>query len=159
MEEREFRRLYDTHSRSIYNYILWLTRNRQAGEDILQTVFVKLWKHRPRPDESENIEGWLFRVAHNACLDHFRRCRRFSKFRLRYARERDTAALLRLPGKETWDILTTLSESERSVLYLHMRMGYSYREIGTMLDMTENNVRVRAFRALRRLRKEYAGKS
>ena len=48
--------------------------------------------------------------------------------------------------------MTLLPVVERSVVYLHVKMGYSYPEIGRMMGMSESLARVTAFRALRRLR-------
>jgi DNA-directed RNA polymerase specialized sigma24 family protein len=56
-----------------------------------------------------------------------------------------------------WELLEVLSAEERSVVYLHIKMGYNYNEIGRLLDMNENAVRVKAFRAFRRLREKARG--
>ena len=44
VEASEFRRIYDTHSRRLYNFIRWLCGSRQQSDDILQTVFLKVWQ-------------------------------------------------------------------------------------------------------------------
>ena len=51
-----------------------------------------------------------------------------------------------------WEELQRLPEVERSILYLHLKIGHSYKDIGTMLNLSENLVRVRAFRSLKKLR-------
>jgi RNA polymerase sigma factor (sigma-70 family) len=54
-----------------------------------------------------------------------------------------------------WDILSECSETERCILYLHLKVGYSYSEIGTITGMSEANVRVKVCRAMKTLREKY----
>jgi DNA-directed RNA polymerase specialized sigma24 family protein len=53
-------------------------------------------------------------------------------------------------------MLSMLTEEERSIIYMHFKIGYNYKDIGRVLDMEENAARVKAFRAIRRLRERYA---
>jgi RNA polymerase sigma factor (sigma-70 family) len=52
-------------------------------------------------------------------------------------------------------MLSECTESERSILYLHLKAGYSHAEIGSILDLSESNVRVKTCRAIKRLRESY----
>jgi RNA polymerase sigma-70 factor (ECF subfamily) len=54
-----------------------------------------------------------------------------------------------------WEMLEGLSEDEKSIIYLHLKSGYNYREIGRIMNLEETAVRVRAFRAIRRLREKH----
>jgi RNA polymerase sigma-70 factor (ECF subfamily) len=158
MEDRQFREVYDTYARPLYNYALWMTGNRQASDDILQRVFIKAWRLSPVPEHPAQLRAWLYTVCRNSCLDHFRRAARSVRFRARYAREHASYTPPHTGEKGVWDMLLALEESERAVLYLHIRLGWPYRDVARLLNMTENNVRVKAFRALRRLRKLYKEK-
>jgi RNA polymerase sigma-70 factor (ECF subfamily) len=155
---KQFERIYGEYSRQLYNYALWMTRDRQTSDDVLQAAFVKVWKCRRVPEEGEGLKSWLFTLTRNTCLDHLRRQTRLRRLRAQYARECARAAVIEEEEPQVWRSLGGLSETERSILYMHIRIGYSYAEIGRMLDLTENNVRVKAFRALRRLRSELRGK-
>jgi RNA polymerase sigma factor (sigma-70 family) len=157
VQEHEFKQVYNKFGRKLYNFILWLTHNRASCDDILQTVFINVWKCQSVPTDEIELQRWLFTVSRNACLDHFRKTTRFSRFRTQYTSEyyepqADPDASF------TWDELSELPENERSILYLHIKIGYTYKEIGDMLEMTENLVRVRAFRALKKLRENLTKK-
>ncbi len=156
MEQKRFNEIYDIYSRKLYNYALWLTRNKDAASDIIQVAFVKLWRREKAFIHEKELEGWLYTVTRNACMDFFRKCSRFASFRLKYARE---TALFTEEPKETksiWNMLDTLKEKERTILFLHFRTGYSYKKIADVVDMQESAVRVTAFRALEKLRKKCA---
>jgi RNA polymerase sigma-70 factor (ECF subfamily) len=130
-----------------------MTRNRAATEDILQSIFIKIWQQGTVPSSEQEVTAWLFTVARNRALDFLRKCSRRSRLRLQYAREKGQYPEHRIENRTAWDLLGACSEEERSILYLHFRGGYSYKEIAAMYRNNENAIRVRAFRALAKLRK------
>jgi RNA polymerase sigma-70 factor (ECF subfamily) len=155
--EPEFKRIYNEYGQRLYGFIIWLTHNRTVSDDILQNVFVNIWKSRTVPSSEIELQRWLFTVARNAALDHFRKYTRYSRFRTYYQNEyyeppADPDAHF------TWNELSELPEKERSILYLHLKIGYTYKEIGEVMEISENLVRVRAFRALRKLREKLTRK-
>jgi RNA polymerase sigma-70 factor (ECF subfamily) len=155
VDSSRFNDLYSTYARRIYNYVLWMTRNREATEDIVQSLFMKIWGRPSLPRQQREVEAWMYAVARNQCMDFFRKCSRMTRLRVQYARETPLYGDERIENRIAWESLGGLSDEERSLLYLHLRAGYSYREIAEILDSNENAVRVRAFRALAKLRKRY----
>ncbi|HUI91360.1 MAG TPA: sigma-70 family RNA polymerase sigma factor [Chitinivibrionales bacterium] len=151
MNNEAFNALYSIHAKSLYNYILWMTRNTEASKDILQTIFIRLWKSDSAPDDEVGIRRWLYTMAKNACYDTFRAHSRFSRLRAHYTADFQSTDTDPHDGF-FWDMLEELSETERCILYLHLKAGYSYAEIGRIVDLTESNVRVKMCRAIKRLR-------
>ncbi len=151
MDGYEFRQLYDRNARRLYNFILWTTGNRSVCDDILQTVFIKVWRSAKVPADTGEQTAWLYAIARNACIDHFRSSRHFTEYNDEIggtAERADTED----DGRLAWHEVAQLPGTERAIVYLHLKMGYSYGEIGRFMEMTENHVRVTAFRALRKLR-------
>jgi RNA polymerase sigma-70 factor (ECF subfamily) len=95
----------------------------------------------------------MFAIARNACIDYFRSSARFTNMQKNYQFELENTEE-EPDNSEIWKELSKLSEIDRQILYLHIKEGYGYKEIGTMLDMNENQIRVKAFRALKKLRDE-----
>jgi RNA polymerase sigma-70 factor (ECF subfamily) len=155
VEKTKFNGLYDLFAKRLYNYALWLARNKQTAEDIVQAVFIKVWAQPSVPQNEREQEAWLFTIARNQCLDHFRARTRLTRLRTHYARESQPEFYEDTDSRHLWDMLESCNDEERSILYLHLRAGYSYREIAQMQGIQENAVRVRAFRALEKLRKRY----
>jgi RNA polymerase sigma-70 factor (ECF subfamily) len=156
VKRKKFDELYTAYSDKLYNYALWLTRNKDACNDILQNVFIKLWKQDTSLYWNDGLEAWLYKVTRNACLDFFRKCSRFTRFRLKYAKENSFLKTESNEQKAVWDRLDILNEKERSILYLHFHTGHSFKEIAKILHIKETAVRVTSFRALRKLRKKCA---
>jgi RNA polymerase sigma-70 factor, ECF subfamily len=148
----EFRNMYRTHGKSVYNYILWISKNPDMSKDILQTVFINAWtSNRALPESEDGLRRWLFTTARNAFIDTYRCQARLSRLRDQYDKEMNNG-LDETSGGFFKEILSECSELERSILYLHLKAGYSYTEIGAMLEITEGNARVVACRAFKRLR-------
>jgi RNA polymerase sigma factor (sigma-70 family) len=125
VRDEDFTALYRKYGERLYNYIRWVTGNAPASDDILQTVLLRLWQHEGGPANEREREAWLFTVALNACRDEFRTQSRRSRFLERLAPESfgpdDSTA-----SSEIWETLKQLSDSDRSILYLHIKAGYSY---------------------------------
>jgi RNA polymerase sigma-70 factor (ECF subfamily) len=128
-----------------------------ACDDILQNVFVKVWRCEQFPHDPGERNALLYTIAHNACIDHFRNAKKFAEYDDEVGGA-EAATEYEDDGKLAWREAARLPETERSIVYLHLKMGYPYAEIGKLLGMTENNVRVRAFRALKKLREILAKK-
>lgn len=156
MERKRFNKIYDIYSRKLYNYALWLTRNKEACNDIVQTVFIKLWKQQNVSYQDTELEAWLYTVTRNSCMDFFRKCARFTRFRLKYSLETPLYTTESDESSSIWNMLDILNENERSIIFLHFRTGYPYNKVAEILLMKETAVRVTAFRALEKLRKKYA---
>jgi RNA polymerase sigma-70 factor (ECF subfamily) len=152
VEKLEFKKLYDTNARKLYNFILWTIGNKAVCDDVLQNVFVKVWRCGTVPPDDNGRTAWLYAIARNACVDYFRTMKRSAEYNDEIGADDAGNDGHEDDCKLAWREVTHLPDAERSIVYLHLKIGYSYAEIGTMLDMTENNVRVRAFRALRKLR-------
>jgi RNA polymerase sigma-70 factor (ECF subfamily) len=156
VDQKTFRTIFDAHSRKVYTYTLWLVRNREACDDIVQAVFIKLWNKPKLDEEDRNIGLWLLMVARNECMDFFRKRSRFTRLRVDYSRETPMYCDSAVEKKFAWELLGNLNETDRTIVYLHIREGYTYKEIADSLATTENAVRVKACRALARLRKQMA---
>ena len=64
----------DYHSR-LHQFILGRVNNEAEAEDILQDIFLRIHSHIDSLDEAEHLQAWIYRVARNAVIDHYRRRR------------------------------------------------------------------------------------
>jgi RNA polymerase sigma-70 factor (ECF subfamily) len=153
VEKDKFLMLYNRHAEKLFNFIRWTTADSIASRDILQNVFLRVWNCSGSPEDEKECCRWLFTIAKHACVDHFRSAARFSRFRKEYNLESGNDRVY--PEKfSVWKEVARLPETERSILYLHLKIGYTFREIAEMLSLNESQVRVKAFRSLRKLREK-----
>ena len=71
-----FAGLLEIYQDRIYSYALRLLKDRQAAEDAAQDTFVKAFRGLPSCDPARPFSSWLFRIAHNNCMDALRACGR-----------------------------------------------------------------------------------
>ena len=155
MKQPQFTALYKEYSKQLYNFIRWTTNYCPVCDDILQNMFLKIWGCESVPQDAVECRRWLYAIARNACIDYFRSSARFSNFSKKFTMECSNSNVNDEPDDgEIWKKLSKLSDTDRSILYLHIREGYAYREVAGMLDLNENQVRVKAFRALKKMREE-----
>jgi len=160
--------LMERHKCAVYGYLLRLTGRPDAADDLFQEVFLKLVKNPSAYGEKDKFKAWLFTVARNAAMDHFRREGSRAEVPLEgdgerpgpadYTASRDAgpeqAALNKALGEKLEAALTRLSEDQREVFYLRHFSGLSFKEIAEMLSVPIGTVLARMSRAAALLRKE-----
>ena len=124
--------IWDRHAERLHGHALWVLRNRQDAEDVVQTVFVKLAGMGSELLDIRRPAAYLFRMAHREALDV-----------LRSRRSRDEP-LARAPLFESGELdperraelvmiehrIAGLDTAQREALYLHLHGGLTFREIG-----------------------------
>ncbi|MDI1317778.1 RNA polymerase sigma factor [Flavobacterium sp.] len=72
-EERAFTQLYDMYSKSLFSVITNLISDREEAEDVLQEVFVKIWKNIETYNQSKGrLYTWMLNIARNTTIDKLR---------------------------------------------------------------------------------------
>ena len=120
--------------------------DRETAADLCQETFVRAWRKAPRDLTVEQQRGWLHRAASNLAIDELRRRRVRDHTALdeeRWGRD-DASVADRLHAREALDRLTP---HERMVLLLRFEAGLSHREVGELLDISEEAARKRVERA------------
>jgi RNA polymerase sigma factor (sigma-70 family) len=147
---------------------------RDAGraEDLVQEIFLSALRRLRATDAKIRFRPWIFEIAKNASIDHYRRMSRTEEVSIHAEDALRPTDQLRLIGrpqtrpenailhKERFDQLrdafAELSTNHHRVLVLRELEGLSYREIAQKMDMTRPAVESALFRARRRLQQEYA---
>ncbi|HEY6291962.1 MAG TPA: RNA polymerase sigma factor [Terriglobia bacterium] len=68
-----FRQLYDAYRDRIYNLVLYSIGDPFNAQDVLQTVFLKVFRSLRSFRLQSSLSTWIYRIAHNECQDHHRR--------------------------------------------------------------------------------------
>ncbi|QBZ98643.1 RNA polymerase sigma factor [Flavobacterium sangjuense] len=72
-EERAFTQLYDMYSKSLFSIITNLIKDREEAEDVLQEVFVKIWKNIDTYNQSKGrLYTWMLNITRNTAIDKLR---------------------------------------------------------------------------------------
>ena len=157
--------LFERHHRRLFGFFQRLVGDRSAAEDLVQEVFVRLLKCRHTFRDEAEFAPWLFGVARNAAVDHFRS-------RPRELQENPDAPepeapqphpVERIERRERSEhlqaALARLSPERREVLLMARFGEMRYEAIGGLLGCSAGAVKLRVHRALRELREAYAAVS
>jgi RNA polymerase sigma-70 factor (ECF subfamily) len=155
--------LYLLHFDRIYSYLHMSVGNRHDAEDLTTQTFLKMleaiggfrWRSAP-------FSAWLFRIAHNLAIDHFRATRRWQpeaevpEPANGVESSAEDAALQSIGRRSMLELIDNLSLEQQQVLILKFVFTFSNGEAGTILGKSEGAVKSLQHRALASLQKQVA---
>lgn len=149
--EPEFRRIYDANATALLRYLTRSTSSPELAEDLLQDVFFRYVRAGFAGTSDEHRRRYLFKIASNLVVDHFRRPRA-QRVDLEDAPAAELASRPATSlGYDLDRMLAELSLRDRQLLWLAHVEGFSHREIGRLLDLSTASVGPALFRARKRL--------
>jgi RNA polymerase sigma-70 factor, ECF subfamily len=155
--------LYLIHFDRIYSYLHVSVGNRHDAEDLTTQTFLKmLEKIGTFKSQSAPFSAWLFRIAHNLAMDHFRSRRRWQpeeEVPEPPGEEEPSAELeaMQTIGRESMlKLIDRLSPEQQQVLTLKFVFNLPNAEVAAILDKTEGAIKSLQHRALVSLQKQIA---
>jgi RNA polymerase sigma-70 factor (ECF subfamily) len=151
--------IYDRYSLRIYNYIYRRVGNVSLAEDLTATVFLRMLEAiRASRAWQTSFSGWLYRIAHNLVVDHFRADR---SGRDEYLDESPVAqddhpaesAELSFTVQRVRSALAELTDEQGLVITLKFVEGFSNAETAKLMGKSEGAIKSLQFRALAALRR------
>ena len=167
-DQDAFRILLAKYERPVYGLVRRMIKDEEDARDLAQEAFIRAFKKLQQFDQERKFSSWLFRIANNLCIDHYRR------------RKLATVPMVRhVDGEEeeSWDLpdlgpspAETFSDSERSrrllaaieslppvyravILFRHQQ-GLTYDEIAETMELPLGTVKARIHRAHRLLKEK-----
>jgi RNA polymerase sigma-70 factor (ECF subfamily) len=161
-----FNALVECYQRRIYNYCYRMVGNADDASDVTQEAFVRAWRNLGSFRVGEPFSPWLYRIAHNLCIDHLRRKPAALSLDVEMEEGRDPAdsaegPQVALEASETrraiQSAIADLPEKYRSVMLLRHGQGMSLEEISEALSLPLNTVKVHLFRAREQMKSRLSG--
>jgi RNA polymerase sigma factor (sigma-70 family) len=141
-------RIYGRHKDKLFSYCLYLTRHRNASEDIVQESFTRLMTRRDQGDELRSVANWLFICARNLALNQLARHQKETEWQEAGApvvqSDPETARFVER-------VLHKLDVEERDLILLREQQLFSTAELAEMFDVTEEAIRVRLYRIRKKM--------
>ncbi len=156
-EVQKFELFYQEHLDPIYRFVYSYVRNREVAEDLTSQIFLKAMSILDLERSAYSSSAWLFLVARTTIADYWRaHCRRAATHSLEelvgagWEGPVDTNPVSSEAADRVEDILQTLPGRDREVLTCRFLLNLSVRQTAVSMGVTETNVKVMQFRALRR---------
>jgi RNA polymerase sigma-70 factor (ECF subfamily) len=154
-DRRALEELYLLHFDRIYSYLHMSVGNRHDAEDLTNQTFVKMLESIERFEwRKVPISAWLFRIAHNLAMDHFRASRRVqpeealpeSEFAAEHSAEEE--AFQAIGRRSMLTMIENLTHDQQQVLTLKFVFNFGNSEVATILGKTEGAIKSLQHRAL-----------
>ncbi len=142
--------LYRRFSPRMYAVCLRYAGNAEEAEDILQEGFIKIFKKLDSFRGEGSFEGWVRRIFVNTAIEHFRRKRYLQPVTEKEENSiegKSLSALDDLAEKDILALVRQLSPGYRTVFNMYVVEGYTHKEIGDMLGMSEGTSKSQLSRA------------
>jgi len=159
-DSREFSLLVDNYKNVVFTVALRMLKHREEAEEVAQDTFIKIYRSLGKFKGDAKLSTWIYRIAYNTCLDRLKKNNRDKK----------SFAIDEIEGFEIKDVdnaldgmvqsekaelvrkcITKLSAKDSALLTLFYLEEKNLHELGEILKMNENAVKVGLFRARGRL--------
>lgn len=155
-DRKAFNYLYDNYSDALYGVVLKVVRTEETAQDLLQEIFVKIWKNIAQYDASKGrLFTWMLNIARNTSIDYLR----VNRLEIQdidsavYSVEQNQTIYEDLSGKELREIVSQLKPEQQTLIEMVYWGGYTHEEAAQRLEMPLGTVKTRVRSALRDLRK------
>ena len=154
----QFGALYNNHYEKIFRFVYQRLDKKETAFDITQQVFMKaLINIKKYEIRGVPFSSWLYRIARNELNQLFRknsshRTINIDETDLRYMADEMQADSLEEYSQKLPDVISDLEEDDLQLVEMRFFEKRSFKEIGDILDITENNAKVRLYRVLDRLK-------
>ena len=149
---KDFKGFYNEHRENLFSYLMRQSGDYYLSNDILQESFTRFLEHYGRHTRNVSL---LYTIARNILTDHFRRSGRD------YHRDEDLEdmtnnqehlLMVRQEYRQVMESMQKLNRDERDILALTLSGELSYKEIASIVGISQGNVKVKVHRARTKLR-------
>jgi len=168
-DESAFTILVNRHKRDIFNFVLLKIKDRDLASDLTQDVFIKLFNSIEQYQPAGKFKSWLLRIAHNVCIDQFRKKPKAVILSLDDNPDSDNNLSLenRIVDKEAnpeieiealesresiQQAMELLPEKQKTALALCQHHGFSYQEIADIEKCPVGTIKSRIHNAMNNVR-------
>ena len=148
----------------LFRLALRITLNREDAEDVVQETMIRVWNRRDQWEQIESIEAFCTTICRNLALDKTKRASNQDASLDNeghdapdhsYSANPDEQAVQRDRVERVRRLMDLLPEKQRTCMQLRDVEGKSYKEIATVMDISEQQVKVNIFRARQTIKQEY----
>jgi RNA polymerase sigma-70 factor (ECF subfamily) len=155
---QKFQTFYEETHRLIYRYAFSQVGNQQDAEDLTSQIFIKAVRSIDHQRDPQSIQKWIFKIAQTTIADYWRAYYRASISSLEELLDagwegpvaEEAVVTDSTPAERVQRILALLPEHYREVLTCRFLLNLSIKETALRMGLTEANVKVLQFRALKR---------
>lgn len=155
--------LFERYHKNLFGFFYRLTLEKEASEDLVQNVFLRIMKYRHTYHGDGKFSTWMYHMARNLFADYYKKQKKMGYkedvlITDRYFRNETNAESARIQNEEVsllQKAIEHLPIDKKEVIILSKYQEMKYKDIADLLGITESAVKVRIFRALKDLKTAY----
>lgn len=160
--EKEFDSLFWEYKDMVYYTALRYLKRPEDAEEIVQETFLKVYLHFSRFRKESSAKTWIYRIGLNEIFTRFRKERRNHQFRVEFsdleAVRQESEELFRLHLKKDFlELIRKLPKKRGRVMFLRVLENLSFKEIGDILEISENSAKSIYSLGLKEIQKKTKG--
>lgn len=154
---------YDQYASKMYSVSLRFAKDVDEANDILQEGFVKVFSNLASYRNEGSLEGWIRRTIVNTAINYYKKNLKHRHYSdldtvMIFEKSDNVSAIDKMSENELLVIISKLPDGYRTVFNLNVIEGYTHREIGDMLNISENTSKSQLARARAYLQKRVVKK-
>ena len=163
-----FQEIYDLYHQDIYQFLFYMTKNRELTEDLVQEVYIRVLKSYSQFQGKSSLKTWLISIARNVAIDYFRKEKKkgwksiipfYGKKNLELRDQNpmpEEVAIQNDLVKLLYQCMDYCTLDQKTVLIARYIQDLSITETAEVLGWTESKVKTTQHRALKNLKKHMA---
>lgn len=147
-----FHELYEKFHQDLFQFLFYMVKNRETAEDLVQEVYIRVFKSHDRFEGKSSTRTWLYSIARNTAIDHFRKHKSWKQRLLEnfdWDRQQvqddkplpEEIALQNDQAKWIYRSLDLCSVDQRSVIIMRYIQSLSIAETAQVLGWSESKVK------------------
>jgi RNA polymerase sigma-70 factor, ECF subfamily len=159
-KQKKFSKIYDQYIEKIYRFVFLKVNSQETAQDICSETFLKGWQVYKKNNKIKNFSAFLYRIARNLVIDHYR-----EKGRKKFIPLESVAILDNNPGLEEKAIISSdleeirlnlvnLKDDYQNVIIWHYLDDLPIQKVAEIMEKSEGATRVVLHRALTALKQE-----
>lgn len=159
MKKKEFEALFKEYFDVVYRLSIYKTGDESVAKNIAQECFLRLWKSILNGKNIKKPKSYIYQIARNLIVDHYKENRSLSLDQFKEegfdAESSDSSPELKTEISILKEVIDSLEEDFREVIYMRLVEGMRVKDIADMLNISENLVSVRINRGKKKIKDHF----
>lgn len=151
--EAKFKQLYEQYYQLVYQIAFSIVKNKEDSEEIVQIVFLKIWKMKKEQLPTQNEASWLYKTTKNETLNYIRAKKTEISLDELYDISEENKEIDTIIEKDKYNrIIAKLKPEEQEIVSLKILSGLSFKQIAEVLQIPMGTVQWKYYKSLYTLR-------
>ena len=148
-----FNKLYEKYRKLIYAIAFSILKNKENSEDIVQRVYIKIWKMGKQKLPTNNESYWLYTLTKNETLDFLKYEKKFTNIDELYYISEENKELNEILNIDSYNrIIEKLDIDEQEIVSLKILSNLSFKEISQILNIPEGTIKWKYYKSVHALK-------